>query len=1351
MGEVVAASSDTEDVSILEEATGLLEEIGDCVTRLFRVTSLVRQAGPTDLFAKALSRSRYHFSDHYDIAHVGEKYPKLATTENTWLQTRLGRAITQRRRYLSYIHDHHEKLEGKRQHDQHEPQPQIVTEEPQSLLEMQSTAVPQHDSYSKPSTFITKASSLVPGQITPQMLIAEDESDAASDAISYTTISRSVAGDLDSSAVTKIPKLDDLRTGTRKEFECPYCYRVKKFKNERVWRQHVFSDLRSYVCTFPTCNSPYFSDMNDWFRHELQNHRVEYRCHICNDKNFELGELYIAHVREEHPNILDDVEEQQVLDMARRPLRQIRAQDCPCCSEWVDRLIEREECTIHLPDTSGYTIFVEPAVFKRHLASHLEQLALFAVPTGSAAGEIDSNAAIEEDSRDKRPDSDLSRLAFSEHASSRHSSMGSRSDNRAREKNDEENWRDATTHPQSPSPPGTPMLGNDKPDSLPMRPIGSFGGQVSEHDAQSRATGDRPDPNRPIRPDPPISESDDASRTHHHQTTSQVGDNTKERFSQHEEEDRHKRSTDDLSEPLEQLGGATAAEMLSSQELDTAIDAVRQELVAMSLDHQDYANRLDDLASKLLQRFKKGHSQEDLQDAIVVAARARDVTAESSPEYVRRCNRLGVLLRDQGDYNAAAELFELAIERCDGTSDSDWALTLENMRQLGAYYETRAAFARAERVYRKILAGHEKMLGRELSASILRDEYRLALMLYNQHLLVEAGDLSHRLEEQMKTHPDLDSEGAKNIETLVQNISLAKSFPKTPDLPPPGYTGPSATDRVPKILTLYFSDGIDRSRNYTEYEIFDISQLLRKINLDWSELPRTYIVLRHIGCVDYFDGFMRPELSDYDFPYDEHRLQGRLPPTARWDFRTAQKLIETDALYIEKGPSGQHCHFEEVKTIPFEVEKTLGTGPAGQIYAVRSKISFRKYALKQLIRINDQETSSLESNEVELIAALGSLRGLNHMHLRTLIGTYSASGSIGLIMSPIAETNLSAYLASYDSSKTIKLRTFFGCLAAALEFLHTKGILHQNIKPKNILLHGDKIIFTDIAMKSNPLNISISKADIAKNAKYQEPNSGGKAGDIWSLGMVFLDMFAALTGEGVQDIRDHVPVGPDSGVGRKDAGTETSPPRDTSADAVVLDWIQGMLVLALGMRVTAMSILVQIGTHADENGHRLYIGNCCRSQMEKVAQGNERKVVYEGTRRKERKEEEPEPEQVEQEHDKETSSQNLREGGQEAGGQAEDDQEEGRGIHTEQNQLEPDELYYRWGPPAFQKGDEVKMMVSPDNRTIMEAYFTVTAARNFSAAWHYQLETAFGPWEDGEWFPENEIFKPAPRSRGERR
>lgn len=276
------------------------------------------------------------------------------------------------------------------------------------------------DSSSRPSTFFTRASTLVPDRIDPKMLFVKQESDSEDDTRSYTTITRSVDGGTESSALTKIPRLNELRSEeSQKEFECPFCLRTQKFKSERLWKRHVFGDLRSYVCTFPDCNAPYFEDINEWFQHEMQNHRVSYVCRVCKGKSFYLREKYLAHIRRQHADILEDGDEQSLLEISRQALAQIPAGDCPCCLDWSDRLRERTTTQYTIDSTLDDILTVSPTVFKRHVASHLEQLALFAVPISSSTqGEANSDVAVEVDLTTSFFKSNLSALEFDDAARS---------------------------------------------------------------------------------------------------------------------------------------------------------------------------------------------------------------------------------------------------------------------------------------------------------------------------------------------------------------------------------------------------------------------------------------------------------------------------------------------------------------------------------------------------------------------------------------------------------------------------------------------------------------------------------------------------------------------------------------------------------------------------------------------------------------------------------------------------------------------------------------------------------------------------------------------------------------------
>ncbi|EUC35521.1 hypothetical protein COCCADRAFT_24592 [Bipolaris zeicola 26-R-13] len=371
--EMVSVADETKDECGrgISEVNELQEEISETVTRLFRVSTLIRRATPTDMFAKALSRNRYHFNDQFDISH--DHREKLADP-------------------LS----HHEKSGGSAY------KPQIPN------IKQSLGSKPTLDRESLPS-FFTKATTIAAEKLAPQLNVA-DESDP-DDARSYTTISRSIDSDHESSTNVRIPKLDSLRTDRGKEFECPFCFRIKKFKIERMWKKHVFSDLRPYVCTFPDCDAPYFGDINEWFQHEMTFHRVDYKCFLC-ARFFNQEEKYILHLKREHEETLDDGGEQTARDLSRKSLAQIPATDCLCCSDWSVRLKEQ------VIQTSGSVptgiLAVTSTVFKRHLAGHLEQLALFAIPiSASTDANNDSNAAVEE-AKSKRTDaSRFSTLTFS--------------------------------------------------------------------------------------------------------------------------------------------------------------------------------------------------------------------------------------------------------------------------------------------------------------------------------------------------------------------------------------------------------------------------------------------------------------------------------------------------------------------------------------------------------------------------------------------------------------------------------------------------------------------------------------------------------------------------------------------------------------------------------------------------------------------------------------------------------------------------------------------------------------------------------------------------------------------------
>lgn len=91
-----------------DELSELHLTIGDTITSLMKVSTLIRKATKRDRYARAADAKGDPFIPDFDIRHVADKYPKLQS--QPWLLHRMGSAITQRRQYLRYCRNHRNRI-----------------------------------------------------------------------------------------------------------------------------------------------------------------------------------------------------------------------------------------------------------------------------------------------------------------------------------------------------------------------------------------------------------------------------------------------------------------------------------------------------------------------------------------------------------------------------------------------------------------------------------------------------------------------------------------------------------------------------------------------------------------------------------------------------------------------------------------------------------------------------------------------------------------------------------------------------------------------------------------------------------------------------------------------------------------------------------------------------------------------------------------------------------------------------------------------------------------------------------------------------------------------------------------
>ncbi|RFU31087.1 hypothetical protein B7463_g5231, partial [Scytalidium lignicola] len=364
---------DGDDFPNTSELDQLFSAINATNTNLMKLSIIIRNSPSRVDYLKAASR--YNFDPRYDIGHVKEKHGSEKGGKE-WLQERLGKSITRRRQFLKYREDHHGKL----------------------VRDWETNV--EDEKQSEKTIALTKATTYVESKVLPQDV--KDSSEAGSFG-SQTSYDQTVMGEAAENKLTVPPPpkmaFEGIPFEYGESFECPYCYTEQIVKNKAAWKKHVFRDLRPYVCTFKVCNMRMFRSRNEWFTHELQNHRRQWLCVLCATP-FASKTPFLIHLASDHHVSESDPQLRALVLQSEESVDSISA--CPLCDEWEENILDpkRDFKRVFLNEGQNVKPYGTLKQFRRHLGRHMEQLALFALPTAESDELEDDDAGGDKDDSD---------------------------------------------------------------------------------------------------------------------------------------------------------------------------------------------------------------------------------------------------------------------------------------------------------------------------------------------------------------------------------------------------------------------------------------------------------------------------------------------------------------------------------------------------------------------------------------------------------------------------------------------------------------------------------------------------------------------------------------------------------------------------------------------------------------------------------------------------------------------------------------------------------------------------------------------------------------------------------------
>lgn len=187
----------------------------------------------------------------------------------------------------------------------------------------------------------------------------------------------------------------------------------------------------------------------------------------------------------------------------------------------------------------------------------------------------------------------------------------------------------------------------------------------------------------------------------------------------------------------------------------------------------------------------------------------------------------------------------------------------------------------------------------------------------------------------------------------------------------------------------------------------------------------------------------------------------------------------------------------------YKIKKRLGRGGFGIVYLADDVVAKRKVAIKALL-----ERDSIEQ-QTDLIKETRFLASLQHKSIVTFYHNFYEEEILYLVMEYCSGGSLDNLISSkkniqFDDALKIAID-----ICEVFEFIHSKNIIHRDIKPNNILIDADSNIkVSDFGIANTHGGTLSYLAPEVLSTEYA--SSKDARVDIYSLGITLLEMITGI-------------------------------------------------------------------------------------------------------------------------------------------------------------------------------------------------------------------------------------------------
>jgi mitogen-activated protein kinase kinase kinase len=200
----------------------------------------------------------------------------------------------------------------------------------------------------------------------------------------------------------------------------------------------------------------------------------------------------------------------------------------------------------------------------------------------------------------------------------------------------------------------------------------------------------------------------------------------------------------------------------------------------------------------------------------------------------------------------------------------------------------------------------------------------------------------------------------------------------------------------------------------------------------------------------------------------------------------------------------------------------IGEGSFGSVYLALHAVTGELMAVKQVELPNVAKGTESDKKKTAMIAALKQeitlLQGLRHDHIVQYLGTSSDEEHLNIFLEYVPGGSIAGMLKQYNTFQEPLVRNFTRQILEGLSYLHSRNIIHRDIKGANILVDNRgavKISDFGVSKKTNFNGMNLApgtRTSLQGSVFWMAPEVVRQSGqsiksDIWSVGCLVVEMF----------------------------------------------------------------------------------------------------------------------------------------------------------------------------------------------------------------------------------------------------